>query len=422
MRWRITAITIAIIVALIASALLLWFFYFSPQRLKHPEEHIKVGILHSLTGVMGVSEKPVVDVALLAIDEINESGGLLGKKIVPVIADGQSDPLIFAQEAEKLILKEGVAAIFGTLTSSSRKMVKPVVEKHNVLLFYPAQYEGFESSNNIVYLGSTANQQAIPAVTWSINNLGKRLFLVGSDYIFPRAVNELIKDLVFARNGYVVGEEYIPLDTENFDSIIYKIIKIRPNVIINNITGSQNRPFFEALRKAGISPEKIPTMSLMVTETELSAFNIDEMVGDYGAQSYFQSINSPTNNIFVEKFKKKYGAHQVLSYRMQNAYVAFQFWQEAVTRAQTTNTDAVREQLGQIALNAPEGIISIDKATLHTWKPVLIGKIFPSKQFGIVWNSVSTIEPIPYPPLRSKEYWEHMLERMYKDYGNKWEK
>ena len=415
-RLRALIIGLIFIIAL-ATGLGLW--YFSAKHRKEFEGTIKVGILHSMTGAMAVTEKPIIDAVLLAIDEINGQGGLLHKKIIPVIRDGKTDWPTYATEAERLIKEEKVTAIFGAYTSASRKMVKPIVEEHNSLLFYPAQYEGLETSKNIVYLGATANQQAIPATIWCLQNLGKRFFLVGSDYVYPRAIHSIIRHVVSARNGSVVGEEYISPKQNNFADIIDKIITASPDVIINNIVGEQNNPFFKALRVAGISSEKIPTMSLVVTETELAEFNIDALIGDYGAQNYFQSLNTPTNNRFVSAFKKKYGANRVISNHMENAYLGVYFYKFAVTLAQTTETDAVREQLSKVALNAPEEIISIDK-NQHIWKAVLIGKIFPNKQFGIVWNSVSTIPPNPYPPFESIKYWDDMLARIFVQYGNKW--
>lgn len=417
-RWRVLVILLIIAVFLAAGIWLV--LNYSLARNKNTKEIIKIGILHSLTGSMAVTEKPMVDIELMAIDEINENGGLLGKKIVPVIRDAKSDWPTFAKEAEWLILEEKVSAIFGAVTSASRKLVKPIVEKYNILFFYPAQYEGIETSPNIIYLGATANQQVIPGVIWCLNNLGKRFFLLGSDFIYPRAVNNIVKELLIGRDGIVVGEIYISPDQENFDSIIKKISETKADVILNNIIGEQNEPFFAALRKAGISSEKIPTMSFTITETELAAFRIENFIGDYATQNYFQVVDTPANNFLIKQFKKKYGANRVISNHMENAYIALYFWKFAVANAKTTATDKVREQLSNVALRAPQDVIQIDRTTQHTWQPVLIGKIFPNKQFGIVWDSINTIRPLPYPPLRSKEYWQHMLEKIYLSYNNKW--
>jgi len=399
-------------------AIIYWFSF--PRSSQNTQGVIKIGLLHSLTGVMAISENKLIDAATLAIDEINESGGVLGKKLVPVVADARSDWPTFATEAERLIKEEQVLVIFGGYTSASRKAIKTFVEKFNGLLFYPTQYEGLEISPNIIYMGSTANQQVFPGVTWSLQNFGKRVFLVGTDFVYPLAINQVIKTLVAARSGVVVGEEYISFGQQNVDTIISKIIKSKPDVIFNNVVGDDNNQFFKALRKAGISSEKIPTMSFTITEAELSELNIDHMVGDYAAQNYFQSLDTPANNAFVERFKKKFGAERIISSSMQNAYAAIYFWKNAVLRAQTTDIDPVREQLRDAVLSTPEGIISIDGKSLDTWKPLLIGKIFPNRQFGIVWNSVSTIAPLSYPPLMTREHWDTLLERYYTEWGNKW--
>lgn len=419
-KWPKAMIFVVVIIALVAALILLLIFWRPSNK---ESQIIKVGILYSLTGVLAGTEKPIVDTALLAIDEINEKGGILGKKIVPVIVDGKSDWPTFAREAERLIKEEQVEVIFGSVTSAARKTLQPVVEKYDILLFYPVQYEGLESSPNIIYLGSTANQQAFPAVTWSLQNLGKSFFLVGSDYIYQRAANALMTDLIHAHSAKVVGEEYVSLTKVNdidVDRIIKKIKQTKPEIIINTISGSENARFFKALRKAGISSEKIPTISLCVTETELDAWDIDSMSGDYAAQNYFQSLQTVANKTFVEKFKRKFGAERVISSSMQNGYASLYFWKNAVEKAQTFETHAVRENLRGAAFGAPEGVININKDNLHTWMPVLIGKIFPNRQFGIVFNSVSTIEPLIYPPFRTKEYWDNLLKHWYAKWDNKW--
>jgi urea transport system substrate-binding protein len=256
---------------------------------------IKVGILHSLTGTMAGSEKEVVDATKMAIDEINSAGGLLGKKIEPVVADGRSDWPTFAREAERLITQEKVAVVFGCWTSASRKTVKPVFEKHNHLLFYPVQYEGLEQSKNIIYTGAAPNQQIIPAVKWAFDNVGKRMFLVGSDYVFPRTANEIIKEQVKSLKGEIAGEEYVLLGSNQVDAIVKKIVDTKPDVILNTINGDTNVAFFKALRAAGITPQKIPTMSFSLAEAELTAMGSKELAGDYASWNYFQAIDSKQN-------------------------------------------------------------------------------------------------------------------------------
>jgi len=407
-KWYYVAIFVPLI---IICGIIIWY----KQSVNRADGEIKVGILHSLSGPMAAAEKYIVDTTLMAIDEINQEGGLLGKKIVPIIADGKSDSDVFAKESERLITKEKVVALFGGGVSSTRKKIKDEVEKYNSLLFYPHRYEGLESSANIVYTGATANQQIVPGLIWCMQNFGKNFFLVGNhlskeNYITEMATRQIIKDLIFAYDGHLVGEESVDLESKDIDSIVKNIYMKQPDVIINILEGEVNSVFFKAMRGQWLT-EKIPTISINVTEVELTVFNIDQMVGDYAVQSYFQSLDTEENVSFVERFKKRYGADRVISNPMENAYISVYFWRNAVERAQTTEINEVRKHLRELTFSAPEGVISVDKKNQHTWKPVLIGKIFPSKQFGIVWNSNSTTRPLPYPPFRTKEQWQQLLDQ-----------
>ena len=309
-----------------------------------------------------------------------------------------------------MITQEKVAAIFGCWTSPSRIAVKNVVEKYNSLLFYPVQFEGLENSNNIVYTSTTANQQIIPGVTWAMQHLGKKFFLVGSDPI----LHEVIKDVVYAHNGEIVGIEYLALEDTNVDPIIQKIIDTKPEVIFNNIEGEPNILFFAALRKNGITPEKIPTMSFSISEPELELFNIEEMIGDYAAWSYFESIDSEENKIFINKVAKMYGEKHPLSDSMESAYFGMYLWKQAAEKAQSIETDLVRVALHNQAFNAPQGIINIAQNSLQTWTWCRIGKIRSDKQFTILWNSQKSIRPEPYPSSRSIAEWDVIATKIRK--------
>src|SRR5262245_52321491 len=236
---------------------------------REAREPIRIGVLHSFTGTMAISERPVAEATLLAVEGLNARGGLLGRRVEAVRADARSDPATFATEAERLITQEKVAALFGCWTSASRKYVRRVVEKHNQLLFYPVQYEGLELSPNIVYAGPAPNQQIIPAVKWLFDHLGRRFFLVGSDYVFPRTANAIIKDQVAALQGEIAGEEYILLGSLDVEGLADKIARAGPSVILNTINGDSNIAFFEALRKRGLTPEQTPVMSFSVGEAEV---------------------------------------------------------------------------------------------------------------------------------------------------------
>jgi urea transport system substrate-binding protein len=394
--------------------------YFGPKT-NNLHGTIKIGIVHSLTGPMVESEMPVVNATLLAIEEINQNGGILGKQIVPVLSDGKSDALIFAQQAEQLLTQEKVVAIFGCWTSADRKRVKPIVEKYEGLLFYPSQYEGLEQSPNIIYLGAVPNQQILPGVRWSFDNLGKRFFLIGSDYIYPHATNKIIKDFVRSLKGEIAGEEYVPLGTHDLKNVVKKIIDTKPTVILNTLVGETNSAFFDELRKAGIASEKIPTMSFSIGKPEQDTASMKDMVGDYVCRSYFENIDNEQNKIFVENFKKKYGEQSVVNDPMESAYFGMHLWAMAVQRAKSTNAAAVRDALKDLAYYAPEGIVHIDPETQHTWRFIRIGKIRFNGQFNTLWVSYRAIRPLPYPTMFApRETWDQFVNSLYKQWGNQW--
>ncbi len=384
------------------------------------QEIIKVGVLHSLSGTMAISEKAVADATLMAIEEINAKGGLLGKKIVPVIYDGRSDASYFAAQAEKLISQEKVEVVFGCWTSASRKTVKPVFEKHKHLLFYPIQYEGLEQSPNIVYTGAAPNQQIIPATKWAFDHLGKRFFIVGSDYVFPRTASAIIKDLLTELGAEVVGDEYILLGSKDVKPMIDKIVASKPDVILNNINGDSNIAFFKALRQAGIRSEDIPVFSFSIAEDELRSLEVSQMLGDYLAWNYFQSVSSPENERFVKDYKAKYGEDRVTDDPIEAGYISVYLWAEAVREAGTTDITEVKNQLPNGSFQAPGGLVYIDAATQHTWKTVHIGKIQEDAQIEIIWSSHKPIRPNPFPTSRSKQEWEHFLNTLYLNWNQQW--
>jgi urea transport system substrate-binding protein len=384
---------------------------------------IRIGILHSLTGTMAISEKSVVDAYLLAIEEINQKGGIAGRKIEPIIVDGKSDWPTFAKEAEDLILEKKVSTIFGCWTSASRRTVKPVFEKHNHLLIYPIEYEGLEQSPNIVYMGAAPNQHTIPAVKWSFDNIGKRFFLVGSDYIYPRATNAIIKSQVTALRGEILGEEYLTLGSKNVQEVVKKIIETKPDVILNTINGDSNVAFFEALLAAGITPEKTPIFSFSLGENEINNLDptlVKNMIGAYGVWSYFASIDSPENKVFTSKFKQKYGSDRVTSDPIQTGYNSIYIWAKAVEEAQSDKVSDILEAIKTQSINSPEGIIYIDPDTQHSWRTVRIGKLKADGQFEIVWNSEKPIRPVPYPIYKSKTDWDNFLTGFYNEWGGQW--
>ena len=392
------------------------------RQMLHLDEKnpIKIGIIHSLSGTMAISETSVVDSTLLAIEEINEKGGILGRKMIPIIIDGHSNANTFAYESEWLIVEEKVDVVFGGWTSASRKAMKPIFEKYDHLLFYPVQYEGLEQSPNIMYTGAAPNQQVLPAVDWAFQNIGTKFFLVGSDYVFPRSANEIIKAKIDEIGGQTVGEEYKLLGENQFEDVVKKIVETKPDVILNTINGDSNIGFFKELRKQGITPSIIPTISFSIAEDEIRHLGADAMTGDYAAWNYFQSIDSDENMKFVNNFKKKYGLDRVTDDPMEAGYVGVYLYAKAVDIAGTTNLDDVKKYLRGITFSAPEGIVGIDPDNQHLAKIVRVGQILPTGQFKIIFSTEEPIHPIPYPTYKSKEEWDKFLNNMYTEWDQNW--
>ncbi len=392
-----------------------------PGGLVPASEPIKVGILHSLSGTMADSERPVVDALLLAIEQVNSQGGVGGHPVVPVVADGKSNANTFADEARRLIEQEEVCTVFGCWTSESRKTVVPIFEETNNLLIYPVQHEGIEESPNVIYLGAAPNQQILPALNWFLTQQHKqRVFLVGSDYVFPRMANEIIKDHVAQLGGTIVGEAYLPLGSYDANSIVAQIQQAQPDIILNTINGSSNVPFFAALRAVGITPEQIPTLSFSIGEAELRRLDITAMVGDYAACNYFQSIDSPENKTFVNLFQSKYGPHHVLTDPMETAFSGVLLWAKAATEAGSTNPLAIRQAIRGIRGSGPSGPLRIDAATQHAFKTPRIGRVRQDGQFDIVWTATAAEAPQPYPSSRSAAQWRAVLHDLYRGWGNRW--
>ncbi len=358
---------------------------------------IKVGILHSLSGTMAISETTVVDAEELAIEEINAAGGVLGKQIVAVKEDGASDWPTFAEKAEKLIDQDEVAVVFGCWTSASRKAVLPVFEEKDHMLWYPVQYEGQECSKNIFYTGAAPNQQIEPAVTWLLENKGKEFFLVGSDYVFPRTANNIITEQLKADGGTVTGEDYLPLGNTEVTPIINKIKQALPDggVIFNSLNGDSNVAFFKQLKSAGMGPDKYPVMSVSIAEEEVRQIGPEFLEGHYAAWNYFQTVESPANTKWVADFKAKYGEDRVTNDPMEAAYIMVYLWAQAVEKAGTTDIAAVREAAYGQTLEAPEGLVTMN-ANHHISKTVRMGEIRADGMFDIVSSTEGPVDPIPW--------------------------
>lgn len=359
---------------------------------------IKVGILHSLTGTMSISEKSVVDAENLAIEEINKAGGVLGKQIVAITEDGQSDWPTFAEKAKKLIDQDKVATVFGCWTSASRKAVLPVFEAKKHLLWYPVQYEGQECSNNVFYTGAAPNQQIEPSVDWLLEKKGKDFFLVGSDYVFPRTANTIIKAQLAAKGGKTVGEDYIPLGVNEVKPVIAKIKAALPNggVIYNTLNGDTNVAFFKEMQASGMGPDKYPVMSVSIAEEEVQAIGVEYLKGHYAAWNYFQTVDNPTSKKFVAAFKAKFGEKRVVNDPMEAAYIMVYMWAAAVKKAgKYDDLEAVKKAAYGATFDAPEGTVTMN-TNHHLSKFVRIGEVVEGGLFKIIYETKEAVKPLPW--------------------------
>ena len=382
---------------------------------------IVVGILHSQTGPMAVSERSMIDAEVLALEEINRTGGLLGRPVRWVIADGASDGPTFARQAESLIREHGACVIFGCWTSACRKSVLPVVEAHDHLLVYPMAYEGLEMSPNIIYTGAAPNQQITPAVQWCHDTLqARRFFLVGSDYIWPHCVNAIAADQIAGLDAKLVGEAYLPFGSTAADDLAARIAAAKPDVILSTVVGDSALPFARAIRAAGMLPETTPIVTFAVAENELQGPAAADMAGNYAAWNYFQSIERPENLAFVGAFKARYGGERTTSDVIVAAYDSVRLWAQAVREAESADVRPVRNAMRHQSMNAPEGIIAIDPETQHTWRPVFIGQVRGDGQFDIVWTSRTAVRPVPFPISRSRPEWEAFVADLQRAGGGQW--
>ncbi len=382
---------------------------------------LRVGVLHSLTGMMAWSEMPVVDATLLAIEEINQQGGIRGHRVDPVVVDGESDEEVFAQRAEQLMRDERVCTVFGCWISASRKMVVPVVERHDSLLVYPVQHEGMECSPHVLYTGAVPNQQISPAVRWAYGFQGKRrFFLIGWDSIYSHAVHEIVRDELAALGGRVVGEDYLRPESTDVGRIVRAIADAQPDVILNSLVGDINILYSRALHAGGRRSERVPTVYFSVSEIELLSLSAGERAGDFAAWSYFQSLDRAQNQTFVNRFRARYGRQRVTADPMEAAYVGVHLWRQAVEAAESDSPREIRAALAGQTLDAPEGLVRVDPATQHLWKAFRLGRIGPNGQIDVVWTSGSAIQPEPFPATRSREAWTKFLAERYEQWNGRW--
>jgi len=363
---------------------------------------VKVGVLHSLTGTMAISEVTVKNATLLAIDQLNASGGVLGRKIQPIVEDGASEPAIFQQKAQKLIQQDKVVTVFGGWTSASRKAMVPVFQQFHSLLWYPVQFEGNECSPNVMYSGAQPNQQILPALDWAFERGYKKIFLLGSDYVFPRTANLILKKHIVQRGGTVAGEEYVPLGGTDFSSVITKIRAAHPDAIFNTLNGDSNVSFFKQASAAGMPPSKLPVVSFSIAEQEAHAMGTQLVAGSYAAWNYFESLPNAANKKFIAAYRAAYGksgGSVALDDPMVHGYVDVLTWAAAVKKANSFDPNAVRKAATELAWeDSPMGKIKF-AANQSLYQTAYVGQLQPDGEFKILWQSKQPLMPEPYDVL-----------------------
>lgn len=377
---------------------------------------IKVGILHSLSGTMAISETVLKDTALMAIEEINAKGGVLGRKLEPVVVDPASNWPLFAEKTRQLLTQDKVAVIFGCWTSVSRKSVLPVVEELNGLLFYPVQYEGEELSKNVFYTGAAPNQQAIPAVEYLMSKDGggaQRFVLLGTDYVYPRTTNKILRAFLKSKGvaDADIMEEYTPFGHSDYQTIIAKVKKFasegKKTAVVSTINGDSNVPFYKELGNAGLKAKDVPVVAFSVGEEELRGVDTKPLVGHLAAWNYFMSVKNPTNNEFTKKWASYAKAKNIAGHKdkpltndpMEATYIGVYMWKQAVEKAKTTDVDKVIAAMGGQTFKAPSGFTAkMDEKNHHLHKPVFIGEVKADGQFNVVWKTPGPVKAKPWSP------------------------
>ncbi|WP_071873179.1 urea ABC transporter substrate-binding protein [Atopomonas hussainii] len=380
----------------------------------HAADTIKVGILHSLSGTMAISETSLKDMALMTIEDINAKGGVNGKMLEPVVVDPASNWPLFAEKARQLLTQDKVDVVFGCWTSVSRKSVLPVFEELNGLLFYPVQYEGEEMSPNVFYTGAAPNQQAIPAVEYLMSEDGgaaKRYFLLGTDYVYPRTTNKILRSFLHSKGvaDKDIEEVYTPFGHSDYQTIVANIKKFAAGgktAVISTVNGDSNVPFYKELANQGLDATEVPVVAFSVGEEELRGIDTKPLVGHLAAWNYFQSVENDVNTSFVEQWKAYAKAKglanaetAVTNDPMEATYVGIHMWKQAVEKAGSTEVDKVRAAMGGQSFAAPSGYtLKMDEKNHHLHKPVMIGEIQEDGQFSVVWQTEGPIRAQPWSP------------------------
>ena len=394
------------------------------QPLAARKTPLRVGILHSLSGPLAVSERPLADASMLAVEELNTAGGLLGRPIEAIVLDGKSEVTTdsaFARAANRLLTEDKVAAVFGGFGSGGRKAIKPFFEQHNGLLFYPASYEGLEESPNIIYTGATPNQFVLPALHWFAKQAGiKRIFLVGTDGLRPRAIEALVEEEIRKQSWKLIESYFAVVGDFEYSAVIKRIKKSQPQLILNVLVGDSSVAFLKQLREAEILRKDIPTLSFTIGEAEMAQLSSIDLSGHYIARAHFPLVQAGNESGFVSRFKAKFGAHRVVSETMEAAYCGVHLWAAAVRQAKSESVREVLTALKQKEYEIHGVKVRVDPSNQHTWKSFELGKLGAQNQMEIVPTDHEVLPPIPFPGSRTRAEWNVFLDSLFTRWDHNW--
>jgi urea transport system substrate-binding protein len=403
-RWWVWASLAAAVMAMVAG--LFWL----PRLIQHVEAPIVIGLVHSKTGPLEGVESTMLEAELLALEEINEAGGLLGRRLEWKIADGRSDPREFGREVRRLVEQEKVAVIVGGLTSATRMAMLDAIGSADVLLIHAGAFEGMEYSARWFGLGPLPNQQAMPAVSWCVDSLGaKKFFLAGIRDVSSYAVHAIIRDQLKALGCEAVGEGLVGLDGSGAIELVAAMKASGADVAISTIAGDANADFFSQFTAAGLTPETLPIVNLRVSEDDLRRLPPEQTTGHYTAWAYFQSLGGEANRQFVERFKAKAGADRAVGDRVISSYQGVKLWAQAVEEAGSTRTVELLEHLPRQSVQVGDDVISVDREMVHVWRPFRVGRIRRDGQIDEVWALDRSIRPVGYPVFRTSSAWQSAL-------------
>lgn len=382
---------------------------------------IRIGLIHSLSGPLADSEKSLLDVEIMAIEEINAAGGIDGRKVVYSAPDCRSEPSVFASEARRLLDQEKVAALFGCWTSESRKAVIPVLEEANGLLFFPGNFEGMERTTRIIYTGGAANQTVLPALRWAYDSLNARkFFVVGLEEVWSRSASELAKDGIKAAGGQLVGEQFTTPRSPAVGPIVEAIRAARPDVVLNFLFGESNLAFYAAMKSAGLASDKQTIIAFGFAEDESRRFQQVDILNHYAAWNYFQSVERSENKAFIKRFQARFDGNRVIGDPMIAAYNSIKFWARSAGEVGSENIKSLAANLLRQSMDAPDGIVTIDSESQAVWRPFHVGRYAANGQFQIVWSIEKPIRPVLYVGTRTQDQWITFLEDLRSHWQGRW--